>query len=79
LVGKEFQGMVNSNLPSEKHDGNDFITKTTEVKQVYPDIATNQQATSNERTKEKVCCRRKLEGNFNPEASRLIKNMEQGR
>jgi hypothetical protein len=45
-----------------------------------PDISSNRQPALNERSKEKVYCQLKqLESSYNPEASKLIKNIEQGR
>jgi Reverse transcriptase (RNA-dependent DNA polymerase) len=58
----------------------DFIVKPTENPVVNSDISSNQQPTLNERTKEKVYRQlKRLESSYNPEASTLIKNIEQGR
>jgi hypothetical protein len=61
-------------------DDDDFIVKPTENSLLNSDIASNQQPALNERTKEKVYRQlKRLESSYNPEASTLIKNIEQGR
>lgn len=81
---RNFKTWSKSKISTEKleldDDDNDFMVKPTENPVVNSDISPNQQSALNERTKEKVYRQLKqLESSYNPEASTLIKNIEQGR
>jgi len=72
-------------LLSEKYkfddDNDDFISKVKELNRLNcEDENLNQQPALIEKTRDKVYCQlNQLESSFNPEASRIIENMEQGR
>jgi len=77
-----FKTWSRSKISTDKldDDDNDFIVRPTENPVVNSDISSNQQLALSERTKGKVYRQLKqLESSYNPEASTLIKNIEQGR
>jgi len=79
---RNFKTWSRSKISTEKldDDDNDFIVRPTENPVINSDISSNQQLSLSERTKGKVYRQLKqLESSYNPEASTLIKNIEQGR
>ena len=84
-LGKSFKMWSNSKLPNEKvevdEDYDDFVTEPSCVNQVNHDVeGMNQESALSEKSKDKVYRQLKqLESSFNPEASRIIENIEQGR
>jgi hypothetical protein len=81
-LGRNFKTWSKLKVSTERleDDDDDFIVRPTENSVVISDASSNQQPALNDRTKEKVYCQLKqLASSYNPEASTLIKNIEQGR
>jgi hypothetical protein len=81
-MGRNFKTWSKLKVSTERLEDNydDFIVRPTENPAVSLDASSNQQPAFNDRTKQKVYGQLKqLESSYNPEASTLIKNIEQGR
>jgi hypothetical protein len=81
-LGRNFKTWSKLMVSPEKleDDDDDFIVKRTENPVVSSDASSNQEPALKDRTKEKLYRQlKRLESSYNPEASTLLKNIEQGR
>jgi spore maturation protein CgeB len=84
LVGNKRHDWSRSKVSIEKLDAyddeDDFAAIPVGNIAITSDISSNQQPALNKRSGENLCCRLKsVVSSYSPEASKLIKNIEQGR
>jgi hypothetical protein len=81
-LGRNFKIWFKLKVSTERleDDDDDFIVRHIENPVVSSDASSKQQPALNDRTKQKVYRQlKRLQSTYNPEASTLIKNIEQGR